>query len=92
MGDSKNWGFVRGLVVVVAVSLAMVGRAQDASTGSISGTITDASGAVIESKLDPGRGPVVTVLIQRGTNHAWAAHGGPALFLAVLIDRALVGG
>ncbi len=28
---------------------------------------TDASGAVIESKLDPGRGPVVTVLIQRGT-------------------------
>src|SRR6478672_9346806 len=28
---------------------------------------TDASGAVIESKLDPGRGPVVTILIQRGT-------------------------
>ena len=28
---------------------------------------TEASGAVIESKLDPGRGPVVTVLIQRGT-------------------------
>jgi translation initiation factor IF-2 len=27
----------------------------------------DASGAVVESKLDPGRGPVVTVLIQRGT-------------------------
>src|SRR5262249_56691033 len=26
-----------------------------------------ASVAVIESKLDPGRGPVVTVLIQRGT-------------------------
>jgi translation initiation factor IF-2 len=26
-----------------------------------------ASGAVIESKLDPGRGPVVTILIQRGT-------------------------
>ena len=30
---------------------------------------TEASGAVIESKLDPGRGPVVTVLIQRGTLH-----------------------
>ncbi len=28
---------------------------------------TDASGHVIESKLDPGRGPVVTVLIDRGT-------------------------
>ena len=29
----------------------------------------EASGAVIESKLDPGRGPVVTLLIQRGTLH-----------------------
>ncbi|MDX6699243.1 MAG: translation initiation factor [Solirubrobacteraceae bacterium] len=28
---------------------------------------TEASGAVIESKLDPGRGPVVTILVQRGT-------------------------
>jgi translation initiation factor IF-2 len=28
-----------------------------------------ASGTVIESKLDPGRGPVVTVLISRGTLH-----------------------
>ena len=28
---------------------------------------TEASGVVVESKLDPGRGPVVTVLIQRGT-------------------------
>ena len=27
----------------------------------------DASGIVVESRLDPGRGPVVTVLIQRGT-------------------------
>jgi translation initiation factor IF-2 len=27
----------------------------------------EASGTVIESKLDPGRGPVVTILIQRGT-------------------------
>jgi translation initiation factor IF-2 len=29
----------------------------------------EASGAVIESKLDPGRGPVVSILIQRGTLH-----------------------
>ncbi len=35
-----------------------------------------------ETRLSPGQ-----VVIQRGTNHAWEAHGGPALFLAVLIDR-----
>jgi translation initiation factor IF-2 len=29
----------------------------------------EASGTVIESKLDPGRGPVVTILIGRGTLH-----------------------
>ncbi|MEX2107329.1 MAG: translation initiation factor IF-2 [Solirubrobacterales bacterium] len=28
---------------------------------------TDASGTVIESQLDPGRGPVVSILVQRGT-------------------------
>ena len=28
---------------------------------------TEASGSVIESHLDPGRGPVVTLLVQRGT-------------------------
>jgi translation initiation factor IF-2 len=27
----------------------------------------EASGVVVESKLDPGRGPVVTILVQRGT-------------------------
>jgi hypothetical protein len=37
-----------------------------------------------ETRLKPGQ-----VVIQRGTNHAWQAHGGPALLLAVLIDRDL---
>lgn len=35
-----------------------------------------------ETEILPGQ-----VVIQRGTNHAWAVHGGPALFLGVLIDR-----
>jgi hypothetical protein len=35
-----------------------------------------------ETRLKPGQ-----IVIQRGTNHAWVAHGGPALFLSVLIDR-----
>jgi hypothetical protein len=37
-----------------------------------------------ETQLKPGQ-----VVIVRGTNHAWQAHGGPALFLSVLIDREL---
>lgn len=36
-----------------------------------------------ETRLKPGQ-----IVIQRGTSHAWSAHGGAALFLAVLIDRA----
>jgi mannose-6-phosphate isomerase-like protein (cupin superfamily) len=39
-----------------------------------------------ERRLKPGQ-----VVIQRGTAHAWEAHGGPALLLAVLIDRPLTG-
>jgi len=35
-----------------------------------------------ETRLKPGQ-----IVIQRATNHAWIAHGGPALLLAVLIDR-----
>lgn len=35
-----------------------------------------------ERRLKPGN-----IVIQRGTSHGWIAHGGPALFLAVLIDR-----
>jgi hypothetical protein len=38
-----------------------------------------------ERRLKPGN-----IVIQRATNHAWVAHGGPALFLAVLIDREVV--
>jgi hypothetical protein len=37
-----------------------------------------------ETRLKPGQ-----IVIQRGTSHAWTAHGGPALFLAVLIERDL---
>ncbi|GAM98219.1 Bll6423 protein [alpha proteobacterium U9-1i] len=37
-----------------------------------------------ETRLKPGN-----IVIQRGTAHAWRAHGGPALMLAVLIDRDL---
>lgn len=39
------------------------------------------------TRIRPGQ-----IVIQRGTSHGWEAHGGPALLLAVLIDRALVGG
>lgn len=35
-----------------------------------------------ERRLSPGN-----VIIQRGTSHAWRAHGGPALFVAILIGR-----
>lgn len=37
-----------------------------------------------ETRLKPGQ-----VVIQRGTNHAWQAHGSPALMLGVLIERPL---
>jgi hypothetical protein len=39
------------------------------------------------TRIRPGQ-----IVIQRGTSHGWEAHGGPALLLAVLIDRPLVGG
>lgn len=39
-----------------------------------------------ETRIRPGQ-----VVIQRGTSHAWRAHGGPAMLLAVLIDRPLSG-
>jgi hypothetical protein len=38
-----------------------------------------------ETRLKPGN-----VVIQRGTNHAWQAIGGPALFVGVLIDRSAI--
>ena len=39
-----------------------------------------------ETRLRPGQ-----IVVQRATNHAWVAHGGPALLLAVLIDRPVDG-
>jgi hypothetical protein len=37
------------------------------------------------TRIRPGQ-----IVIQRGTSHGWEAIGGPALLLAVLIDRPLV--
>ncbi len=39
------------------------------------------------TRIKPGQ-----IVIQRGTSHGWEAHGGPALLLAVLIDRPLKSG
>jgi hypothetical protein len=39
------------------------------------------------TRIKPGQ-----IVIQRGTSHGWEAIGGPALLLAVLIDRPLPGG
>ena len=39
------------------------------------------------TRVKPGQ-----IVIQRGTSHGWEAIGGPALLLAVLIDRPLVSG
>ncbi|MDQ3849862.1 MAG: translation initiation factor IF-2, partial [Actinomycetota bacterium] len=46
-------------------TLAVVAELEDLKANAD----TEASGVVVESKLDPGRGPVVTILIQRGTLH-----------------------
>jgi translation initiation factor IF-2 len=60
----------------------------------------EASGTVIESKLDPGRGPVVSILIQRGTLRVGdalvaGAHFGRVRamhdFLGARVKRALPG-
>ncbi len=53
---------------------------------------TEASGAVIESKLDPGRGPVVTILIQRGTLHVGDALVAGAHFGRVRAMHDFIGG
>lgn len=59
-----------------------------------------ASGTVIESKLDPGRGPVVTILIERGTLHVgdallagatWGRVRAMHDFLGARVERALPG-
>ena len=41
----------------------------------------------VRTRVKPGQ-----IVIQRGTSHGWEAIGGPALLLAVLIDRPLVSG
>jgi translation initiation factor IF-2 len=39
----------------------------DADADPKSNPAAEASGTVVESRLDPGRGPVCTLLVQRGT-------------------------
>jgi translation initiation factor IF-2 len=41
----------------------------DAELELLANAKTDASGPIIESRLDVGRGPVATMLVQRGTTH-----------------------
>jgi translation initiation factor IF-2 len=53
---------------------------------------TDASGHVIESRLDPGRGPVVTLLVQRGTLHVGDALVAGANFGRVRAMHDFLGG
>jgi translation initiation factor IF-2 len=51
---------------------------------------TEASGVVIESRLDPGRGPVATVLVQRGTleiGDAIVAGANPGKVRAMIDDH-----
>jgi translation initiation factor IF-2 len=52
----------------------------------------EASGTVIESKLDPGRGPVVSILIQRGTLHVGDALVAGAHFGRVRAMHDFLGG
>ncbi|HSI30525.1 MAG TPA: translation initiation factor IF-2, partial [Miltoncostaeaceae bacterium] len=72
----SDWGGSHEFVNVSAVEgtgidslLETVLLVADADAEPKANPAPEASGTVIESRLDPGRGPVATLLVQRGTLH-----------------------
>jgi translation initiation factor IF-2 len=70
----SDWGGSHEFVNVSAVEgtgidslLETVLLVADADAEPKANPVPEASGTVIESRLDPGRGPVATLLVQRGT-------------------------
>ena len=72
----SDWGGTHEFVEVSALErtgletlLETVLLVADADAEPTANPNADASGTVVESRLDPGRGPVSTLLVQRGTLH-----------------------
>ena len=72
----SDWGGTHEFVQVSALEgtgidtlLETILLVADADAEPRANPIPEASGTVIESRLDPGRGPVASLLVQRGTLH-----------------------